>query len=175
MGIQNINTMLVECNRIWQYTDTDSGLIAPWYTLPALQWLKKQDVKQWDVFEYGAGYSTIWWRLNCRRLSSVDTVPQWGKAMGAWVAQSMGAFVSQITFDEIKYDCVVVDGEWREECVEFARDFVKPGGFMIVDNYNQEGFPSGDEIDEHLFGWTRLLFRQANHTSWSTAVFQRPL
>ena len=72
------------------------------------------------------------------------------------------------------YDCIIVDGEWREECVVFARNYVKHGGYLIFDNYGQPEFTPVEIIDALLQGWEKQVFRQYNHTNWSTAVFKRP-
>lgn len=170
--------MIMEANLQWRYLQTESNLIMPWYTLPCLQWLEKQDVKNWNVFEYGCGYSTIWWTKNCNIVNSVDDNKGWVLTIGSiWMDDEEG-YVKCIEGNHFlreikKYDCIIVDGEWREECVEFCRPFLKPGGFLIVDNYNQEGFPSADKIDSLLEGWTKQVFKQYNHSSWSTAVFQK--
>jgi len=165
--------MIQECNRHWQYQDTANGLIMPWYTLPTLQWLEKQDVKNWEVFEYGAGYSTIWWRLSCECIDSVDHNSGWAKAMGARHSSEKQDYIDGYLFGRY-FDCIIVDGEWRDECVSYSRDYVKSGGYMIVDNYDQEDFPSSEVIDSLLSGWEKTVFAQPNHTSWKTAIFRKP-
>lgn len=184
--------MLREANLHWRYEDTESGLILPWYTLPCLQWLKSQDTKGWVVFEYGCGYSTIWWRLNCIHVISIESNPEWAKAMHANLKEEMEGYVKSIEFyttpsgrlvnpeliiegwPENFPDCIVVDGLWRLECVDFSRDHLRDGGYLIFDNYNQEGFEDKDAIDKLLEGWEKQVFKQPNHTDWSTAVFKKP-
>jgi predicted O-methyltransferase YrrM len=171
--------MIQEANLHWRFIDTESNLIMPWYTLPTLQWLKKQDTKQWQVFEYGAGYSTIWWRLNCLTVHSVEDNKQWASVMFAEYFTD-DAFVKNISihFDNNDLcDCVIVDGSQREECVEFSQKYLKSGGYLIFDNYGQQGspeFPPAEKIDELLAGWEKQVFRQPNHTNWATAVFKKP-
>lgn len=169
--------MIQEANLTWRYIDTESNLVMPWYVLPALEWLKKQDVKSWNVLEYGAGYSTIWWRLNAKQVASVDHNQEWATAMDAAslsIKESYINYVAIFAISKLQLDCIIVDGEWREECVEFSRYFLKPGGFMIVDNYGQTDFPPTETIDELLKGWGKQVFKQPNHTDWRTAVFQKP-
>jgi predicted O-methyltransferase YrrM len=174
--------MIREANLLWQYQDTDSGLIMPYYTLPCLEWLKKQDVSKWNVFEFGAGYSTIWWKLNCYFVKSVDSNESWAKAMGADLIKNelnhnIIAYNRHIKDYHLNsYDCIIIDGdpiEWRPSCVEFCRDYVKPGGYIIIDNYSQEGFPADFEYDKFLQAWGKQVFSQPNHSSWKTAVFKK--
>jgi hypothetical protein len=173
--------MIQDANLTWRYIQTESNLLMPWYTLPCLQWLVKQDVSKWDVFEYGAGYSTIWWRLNAETIWSVETNHQWAQAMGAEFVPSKDEFINKIKDDHIHFDCIIVDGEWREECVEVCRPYLKPGGVLIIDNYDQiipdypqPSFPETEKIDALLEGWGKQVFKHPTHTHWKTAVFQKP-
>lgn len=172
--------MIREANLHWRYEDTETGLIMPWYTLPALQWLKQQDIKQWEVFEYGAGYSTIWWRLNCRTVDSIDHSNNWANAMSAICAKDKSDYIEFIgfcresTINEMGFDCVVIDGEHRKECLEHSIDYVAYGGYVIIDNWGQEDFPDTDFADKLLEGWEKQVFKQPNHTDWCTAVFRKP-
>ncbi len=176
--------MITQALLPWQFIDHDSGLILPYYTLPCLEWLKNQQIKKWNVFEFGAGYSTIWWRLNSYFVNSIDTNESWAKAMGARLVKDelnhdIIAYSRHINGYELNfYDAIVVDGdpiEWRPSCVDFCRDYVRPGGFLIIDNFDQEGFPPASEYEKFLEGWERQVFAQPNHSSWKTAVFKRPL
>lgn len=168
--------MICEANLQWRYYDTPSNLIMPWYTLPTLQWLKSIDISNWSVFEYGAGYSTIWWRIHCYDLDSVDNIKDWAHAMGACHREIKEEYITKIAFND-PVDCVIVDGAWREDCARFAKDYIKPGGYMIIDNWQQEDYPvkSCEATDEFLMGWERTLHRQANHGEWCTAVWKKPL
>lgn len=162
--------MIIEANRHWQYTDTESNLIMPWYTLPVLQWLKTQSTKDWSVFEYGAGYSTIWWRLNCKELESIDHNSEWAKAVGAKFIQSKKAYIEQPIGP---YDCIIIDGVHREECVEYCLPFIKNGGYLIIDNYGSEDYDIA-RTQELLEEWTCVIHKQPNHATWETAIFIKP-
>jgi len=54
-----------------------SGNAIPWYSYPAVAFLKEVIQKQWRVFEYGCGYSTVFWNMNCGRTVSVEHDEQW--------------------------------------------------------------------------------------------------
>lgn len=166
--------MIREANIIWQYID-ESNLIMPWYTLPCLEWLKKHDVSKWNVFEYGAGYSTIWWRANCNTVRSVEHSESWAKAMDAIFIADKNNFIDSIDDTSERFDCIIVDGKWREECVDFCITYVASGGYLIIDNWGQEDFPNIQYHESRVFkGWEKIIFAQPNHSDWKTAVFKRP-
>lgn len=166
--------MIQEANLQWRYEDTEVGLVMPWYTLPALKWLKQQDTKSWKVFEYGCGYSTIWWRLNCSLLKSIDSDRNWSKAMGAWHISSKESYIEGAIIHPDKWDCIIVDGVDREECTAFCLPYLEKGGVLIIDNYDSENYDIG-KTEEILRGWPVVIHKQPNHTVWQTAIFTKPL
>jgi hypothetical protein len=162
-----------EANLHWRYVDQD--LVMPWYTMPALKWLKEQDISNWRVFEYGAGYSTIWWRTHALEVNSVDKDPTWAKAMGAYCAPGKQEYIFCSALSGTHYDCIIVDGAWRDECVEYCLPLIRPGGYLIIDNYEQPSV--GDDFtktNKLLEGWEKQVFKQPNHTDWQTAIFTKP-
>jgi hypothetical protein len=51
--------------------------IEPWMTRPAIRFMDSIIEPTWDVFELGAGYSTVWVARRCRSLASLESSPQW--------------------------------------------------------------------------------------------------
>jgi hypothetical protein len=49
----------------------------PWFTYPAISFLKTVIRPRWRVFEYGAGGSTAWWAKQVATLVSVEHDPEW--------------------------------------------------------------------------------------------------
>lgn len=162
--------MIVGANKPWQYMEGD--ILLPWYTLTCLEWLTKQDVSKWNVFEFGAGYSTIWWRANCRKILSVESNPRWAKAVCACeFSENLPSAISTI---EENWDCIIIDGISRFECLVNSINKVKQAGYIIIDNWGQEDFPNTKEAEELLVGWEKQFFKQPNHSRWITAVFRKP-
>lgn len=164
--------MIQEANLQWRYDDTEFNLVMPWYTLPALKWIKSQETKDWIVMEYGCGYSTIWWRLNCKFLKSVDSDKNWSKAMGVWHATEKAYYIKIVETDSL-WDCVIVDGVDREECVKYCLPYIKSGGVLIIDNYDSENYDIS-QTEELLKSWPVVIHKQPNHTVWQTAIFTKP-
>ena len=70
----------------------------------------------------------------------------------------MDLFVSAVDPTEDLYDCIIIDGASRFECLEFCRNYVAKGGYLIVDNWGQEDFPHTKEALELLKGWENVKF-----------------
>ena len=65
-------------NGYWNPFPSDSsGEAIPWYTYPAITFLKNVIQAEWKVFEYGCGYSTVFWNRNCAKTVSVEHDEQW--------------------------------------------------------------------------------------------------
>lgn len=142
--------------------------------------------------EFGAGYSTIWFRRNCLMIYSVDNNQSWAKAMGANLEEEKESYITKAKFysstlesivtgsfkkaqgEENGFDCIIIDGAWRLECLQNSFDRVVKGGYIIIDNWAQEDFPHTKEAEELLVGWEKQLFKQPNHSKWITAVFRKP-
>jgi hypothetical protein len=53
------------------------GDAIPWFSYPAVSFLKTVISKEWRVFEYGCGYSTVFWNKRCARCVSVEHDRHW--------------------------------------------------------------------------------------------------
>ncbi len=161
----------------WRYHDTDCNVIMAWYTLPSLEWLKTKNTKEWDVFEFGAGYSTFWWRLNAKSVYSVESDAVWARAVSGNTLheQDKEKYVNAVSKPEMQFDCVVVDGLYRNECAVAAIPFVKSGGIMIIDNYEQPSVEADYTIANlALENWSKVVYKQEGHPDWQTAIFTKP-
>jgi hypothetical protein len=56
----------------FSFIDPDNGFVMPNYTEQCLNWLKMHNLSKFSVFEYGAGLSTIWWRLSACELFTIE-------------------------------------------------------------------------------------------------------
>lgn len=158
--------------------DTEFSMITPWFTKSCLEFLKQVDLRNFSVFEYGTGYSRPWWLVNCRFVNSVDHDKKWAYAFGAELEEDKETYISAPRDYAIaEYDIIVVDGVHREDCVKFVlgegTPFLKSKGMLIIDNYGQEDYNIA-ETEDLLKGFTKLTFKQVNHSSWVTAVFVKP-
>lgn len=55
----------------------DEEGITPWYTFPAIAFLKDIINKDWNVLEYGAGFSTLYFKNKVKNLVSIEHNKEW--------------------------------------------------------------------------------------------------
>src|SRR5690348_5384859 len=61
----------------WQGRPVDAlGAPIPWITYPAIDFLSQFDYSDASVFEWGSGFSTLWWSKRCRHIVSVESNPK---------------------------------------------------------------------------------------------------
>lgn len=152
----------------------ENGLIMPWYTSPCLGWLETLDLHDKDVFEFGVGDSTRWWKSKCRLVNGVDSSEEWAKKADAQFQDEKKEYILAIDpFD--MYDIIIIDGIWRDDCTEHALKQLKSGGFLILDNWLQhEVEPEWPLTQKLIEGMPVTIYKEPEHKFWKTAVIQKP-
>src|SRR5438046_2351056 len=54
-----------------------AGNPLPWYTYPAIEFLRQLDFRDRTVFEYGSGMSTVFWGQKAKQVVSVEDDEEW--------------------------------------------------------------------------------------------------
>lgn len=137
----------------------------PWYTYPAIEFIEARIGKELRVFEYGSGWSTLWWAERVAEVCAVEHDPQWGALVrsrlpaNARVAlrSEAGPYVDEIAAAGGDFDLVVVDGEHRELCARAAAARVKPSGAIVFDNSDRKAYSEGVRYLSDA-GWLRIDF-----------------
>lgn len=57
---------------------SDEEGFTPWYTFPAIAFLKDIISKDWRVFEYGGGYSSLYFKNKVNYLVTIEHNQEWG-------------------------------------------------------------------------------------------------
>ena len=115
----------------------------PWFTYSAIHFLNSIDLKGKRVFEYGSGFSTLYFRNRLAEVTSVENNHLWVDKIEAMSSDSTNSQIlykegpdyinAPLTVDQ-KFDLIVVDGSFRGECVKVAISALSEDGFIILDN-----------------------------------------
>ena len=128
-----------------QAVDAD-GRAVPWYTYPAIEYLRQLDFSGKDVFEYGSGNSTLFWGAAAKRVVSAEEDEAWYATLKPKVAANcdliletdLARYVDVIRRYPEGFDVIVVDGasrgRTRLKCSRAALECLRPGGLIILDN-----------------------------------------
>lgn len=154
----------------WRYFDEALGIPYPWLTSTSLKEIEQIDFKGKRIFEYGAGDSTTWFKKKGAQVWSVDNDFEWASKMDCKFASYFHEYVFEIDGAGM-FDIIVVDGAWRDHCVQRSWGHLKPGGILIVDNYQQPSVPTEWEYTPLLImNEVHKIFKEPDHQDWQTLI-----
>lgn len=168
--------------------DKDGNPI-PWYTYPAIEYLSQFDYSAKKIFEFGCGFSSLFWARRAEKVISIEDnqtyFAKWESNFNEpnldirW--RDEGEIYEQAIFEEEDlYDVIAVDGKRRVECSAAAVQKLAPGGMIILDdsdriNTSQEYVKSveilkaADLIQVDFYGFCPMN----NYTKTTTLFLRR--
>lgn len=178
----------------WQVKDDRFPTYYPWYTSGMLDVIHswKEELSNKDVFEWGGGWSSIFWAFYCKTVVTVETDEQWANDIREYAAflgltnlmvihrpvnegdQSKVEYYTEIP-NLITPDIICIDSILRHECLLKSLALERPLT-VIHDNWNQDGFvcPASMEL---MAPYEIHNFIQEDHTDnhglkWATAYWE---
>ena len=157
------------------------GHAIPWYTYPAIEFLRTLDMRNCRVFEYGCGNSSIFLAQRVKEIFAAENDPAWAKEVGQAMVRNLTiitvpektAYVNSPYSVGGKFDIMIVDGRYRRDCAEVAGQLINDDGFIIFDNADWYPAACASLRDR---GWLQIDFSglgPINPYAWTTAVFLR--
>lgn len=132
-----------------------SGRPVPWVTYPAIHLLKDRVPRDADVFEYGAGNSTLWWAERSQRVVACEHDSGWAERSRQLAPSNVrivhrdlddGTRYEECVLEHGKFDVVVIDGRKRVDCAGSALQALSARGVIVWDNSDREKYRSGFEF-----------------------------
>jgi len=129
------------------------GKFQPWLTYPLIEYLNGLDFSGKDVFEFGAGGSTLYWAQRARSVTSVEFDAGWYETLkpklpanATLIHENNGHRYADAPreFAPRRFDVVVVDGAERYRSARTAIDVVAADGMIILDN--AEWYPNTSDM-----------------------------
>lgn len=127
---------------------TASGAPLPWYTYGAIDFLERRLSPGLTVFEYGTGYSTLWYAERVARVVGVESDRDWAARLAPrlpanaaiTVETELDRYRNAILGAEDRFDVVAIDGLSRPECAAAAVERLSGGGVLVWDNSDRAEF-----------------------------------
>lgn len=158
--------------------DSDLNPI-PWYTYPAIEYLKQFDFSDQNIFEYGSGNSSIFWASLAKSVTSVERDASWFEVISKSKSSNLNIslkeqkseYVNFIESGNILYDLIVIDGAYRYECAKVAVKYLSDDGFIVVDNSERYPKLCSDIRNNNLIQVDFFGFGPINYYTWTTSLF----
>ena len=160
-----------------------AGRPIPWISYPALHFLERRIRAEMRVFEFGAGFSTLWWAQRVRNVTACESDADWYANLRGRVPQNVDLVLA--TVDEYPnviqphsrvFDVVVLDGGDRCVCARSAPAALNSSGVILWDDTDRPEYrPGFDFLRDH--GFARIEF--VGHSpivniAKETSIFYRP-
>ena len=159
-----------------------AGNPLPWYTYPAIECLDKMNLFGKTVFEYGSGFSTLYWSKKAKSVTAVEHDKSWFEKISPQAPPNttihyvpeMDRYAQaplQIPGSGGKYDIIIVDGQERYKCAQAALQCLKDDGFIILDN--ADWFPNTVNLlsNAGLIRIDLIGLGPINVYTWNTMLF----
>ena len=158
-----------------------SGEPIPWYTYPAIEYLKQLDFSDKKIFEYGSGNSTLFWAGRCKKVTSVEDNKEWFDRIKMKLPTTVDYFLFQHKKDYIDsinrfsqhFDIIIIDGSYRYECAVEAIKKLSHYGFIILDNSDWKDKTSKILRESDLIEVDMSGFGPINGYTWTTSFYFR--
>lgn len=133
--------------------DKDGNPI-PWFTYPAIEFLKERLTKEMTVFEYGSGSSTLFFAERVKEIISVETNKEWfNKIVNKLPSNARLLFYDQNNFNcsypevikttNSKFDIIIIDAIEREEVIYFLDENLYSESVIILDDSERIDYKDG--------------------------------
>ncbi len=185
MAGQNVHTLLFKHGQWRSMRERRpvraDGSWLPWYTYPAVEYLMQFDWSDSDVFEYGAGGSSLFWAARARSVISVERDAAWVRDLETQASPNLRLlsratrkdYVDAIRESGTTFDLVIIDGHWRHDCVQRSVDQLNSRGLILLDNSDKFPLAAARLRDKGLFQVDFHGFGPINNYAWTTSLFIR--
>lgn len=137
----------------------DHDEYVPWFTYTATEALRNWDFSDKRVFEYGCGFSTLFWASRAKEVVSVEHNPKWYERISRLAPENANIILAPINEEKNEYypsvetraefaryagaiigcfQVIVIDGYARSrvryQCAQAALPHLDTNGLMILDN-----------------------------------------
>jgi len=131
-----------------------NGQPLPWYSYPAIEFLKTKNFSNKTVLEFGSGQSTLWWAKVSKSVKSFEKDETWYKNIKENIPNNVQVIHLQeeteieilntieqiLKLENKKYDVIIIDGLFRKQLCKTAMLYLKEFGIIITDNSEGYGF-----------------------------------
>lgn len=152
----------------------------PWFTYPTIEFIKQLDLKNKRVFEYGSGFSSLFFADKTLEIISVEDNREWFEKVRENKPTNLDLVFKPVKEDYTTYihktnkifDIIIVDASYRLECCHNIKNNLGDDSMVILDN--SDWF---DDCTAYLRNELKLIqvdfsgFGPINDYTWTTSIF----
>lgn len=167
------------------YPCDTNGDVIPWMNYPVVNLLKSRLKKDHLLFEYGSGYSTLFYAARVAHATSIEYDLEWFNHIQKQIPENVtliykdkdvdGDYCRSIGEQEPLFDVVIIDGRDRVNCLKQAIPKLSPGGVIIFDDSARDRYAQALEYAQSQ-GFRALDFEGLKPTGFGmhrTTIYYR--
>ena len=166
----------------------------PWLSPQCVRYIESILNDQMEVFEWGSGRSTCWFAKKVKRVVSIEYNESWYNKLSQQLKDDnvtnvdlryiplehslqegtprhypqTPKYVDAIhSFAKESFDMILIDGHYRLTCADQCLDYLKPNGFLVIDNSNRV------EISEWQVPQSWPMVHQSENVVTQTTVWKK--
>lgn len=157
----------------------------PWMSYPMIKLLEDKLVGDINVFEYGSGYSTLFFSKRVNSIDSVEYDLNWfnhiklalpkNASINFVLNDTDGFYCRSILNKSINYDLVVIDGRDRVNCFKQALSAITERGVLLLDDSDRVEYSQCFDIAKNNnFKFLRYQgLKPTGNKTYETTVFYK--
>lgn len=128
----------------------------PWLTYPFLDFISPRLKKEFDIFEFGSGNSTLYFAPRVNSITSVEHNKFWFDKLKTLIPSNAkiifkefyedGNYSRSILNSDVNYNIIIIDGEDRVNCVKYSIKCLKNNGVIILDDSDRPEYKEAIEL-----------------------------
>ena len=128
----------------------------PWMNFPVVKFLEERLQSNLNLFEFGSGYSTLFYASRTKNVTSVEHNKKWFSYVKSQMPENVkillkendtdGDYCRAILSEGEQYDVVIVDGGDRVNCIKQCIFALSPKGVIVLDDSQRDNYQEGIEF-----------------------------
>ena len=129
-----------------------------------------------NILEFGSGNSTIFLAERVKKVTSLEHSKEWYQKISGKVSANVESILTspfsaqdylQPLIEETKFDVIIVDGLFRNECIKASLKHLSEVGIIILDDSERTDYAEG------ISSLIKNGFRQINFSGIAPGIFFR--
>jgi hypothetical protein len=128
----------------------------PWFTYSAIDFINDNLSPSCNAFEFGSGNSTLFFANRIKRVTSVEHNFDWFEKIKILTpknaklvytsAETIENYLNPLINTSDKFDLIIIDGLFRNECIEVSLKHLSEEGVIILDDSERKEYKEGVTI-----------------------------
>ena len=164
---------------------TKEGEPIPWMNYAVISFLDERLNKSLVMFEFGSGYSTLFFASRVKAITSVEYDLAWFEKMKGMCPENAkilftpvdnsGDYIRSVSSTQLNYDVIMIDGRDRVNCLKAGMKQLSERGVFILDDSHRKAYSEAFKSSVEQ-GFRHIHFeglKPTGHEIERTTIFYR--